>query len=239
MQIWLQNLLKNMSIKTNKILISFVGNRGSGKTTIADFLCKQLDDSGHICLRQHRGLNRRPFLRGLLTAMYLWRFFDIQMIIYFGFRGRKKRIWPSLYRFYLPLAFAHDLHQLVNGHNDVLVYDSNILRGLISSMASGDTDQEEIKDLYKRKVLSKVDRLVFVIIDTKPDESVARWVDRDNVKLSDTDYSNAVSERIKLMHEADEVIDVLSKLPQVTVVRLDGSVDPETNALEVANIVAN
>ncbi len=157
----------------------------------------------------------------------------------FGFCGRKKRILPSLYRFYLPLAFAHDLHELSVGRADFLVYDSNILRGLISALSSGTIDSNKITDLYKNKILSKINQIIFVVIETDPAEAVSRWVARDKIELSDEEKQKAISERLKLTQETNAMIEVLAKLPEVKVIRLDGNIAPETNARQIVNSIIN
>lgn len=228
-----------MSIKKNGIFISFLGSRGSGKTTIADFVYNRLEKRGLSCLRQHPGFKRRPFLQGIITAVSLWRFFDLETIIFFGFRGRKRRWWPSLYRLYLPLAFAHDLHYLANRNKDVLIYDSNILRGIISAVASGAMKSREVEDLYKKRVLSKVNNVILVVVDTDPAESVKRWVARDKVVLSEATRKIAVEERITLAHDINVVVDILSKLPHVSVIHLNGDIAPEENADRVMGSIGN
>ncbi|MEX0917676.1 MAG: hypothetical protein WDZ93_00815 [Candidatus Paceibacterota bacterium] len=224
-------------METKGILVSFIGDRGSGKTTIATRMCDELDQRGLTCLRQHAGLTRRPFFSSLWTAIYLWRFFDIELVRALGFQGRTRRWWPSLYRFYLPLAFAHDIHQLATGHADVLVYDSNVLRGLMSSVARGEITPEFVADLYTRKVLPNVERLVFAVVVTEPHESVARWIARDNVRVTEAERAEAVAERVSAMRTAGLVLETLAKLPKITVVRLDGAAPLVVNSTELVQAI--
>ena len=144
-----------------------------------------------------------------------------------------KSLWPSLYRLYMPLAFTHDLHQLESGKADVLVYDSNILRGLISGVAQGQIAPEVIADIYAQKVLPRVDKLLLAVVKTNPAESVKRWVARDGVQLPDTERNNAINERIDGQKAVDLVVNSLAKLPNVTVITLDGDKAPSDNAATV------
>lgn len=219
--------------KKNGTLISFVGSRGSGKTTIAQLVCAELEQCGYTCLRQHQGLARRPFFKNLTKALYLWRFFDLETMRALGFYGRTPRRKPSLYRLYLPLAFAHDLHKLARKDGDVLVYDSNVFRGLAAAAGRGEIGENFISDFYSRKVLSKVRRVVLVVVETDPEEAVARWIERDDVELTDDEFSAEIAQRAQVQRTTEMVVGAIEKLPEVSVVRLDGEMAPEENAKHV------
>ena len=113
----------------HKTLISFIGSRGSGKTTIANELIKNLESCGYHTLRQHSGLAGGITFKSVYNAIVLWRYFDWEVMKKIGFCGRSRRVFPSLYRIYLPLALSKDISELKRG-TDVLIYDSN-LRGII------------------------------------------------------------------------------------------------------------
>lgn len=215
-----------------------MGSRGSGKTTIANLAFSNLERRGYTCIRQYPGLTRRPFLKSLVTAIYLWRFFDFELFISLGFRGRVQSRWPSLYRLYMPLAFAHDLHCLASSHTDILVYDSNVLRGLMSGVARGEIDPESVANLYARKVLSSAESLLLAVVETDPTEAVERWSERDGIKLSNADRVEAIAERADAKEAMDLVINALAQLPNVTVVRLDGDKTPEDNSEDVVTATA-
>lgn len=216
-------------MKNKSTLISFLGSRGSGKTTIANIVYENLNRDGQVCIRQHPGFKKHPLLPGLATAISLWRFFDFRMMKSFGFVGRRKRKMPSMYRIYLPLAFSHDLHQLKKRRANFLIYDSNVLRGLIAAVNNGEIEIQEILDLYQDKILSKVE-ILFVVVDTDPAEAVRRWIERDKAQLTENEIAEEVSARVKLMENINFVIDALSKLPNVEIQRLDGGDSPEKNA---------
>ena len=111
-------------MKKSKTFVSFIGSRGSGKTTIADELAKSLSDLGSNVVRQHQGLSDGVSIKGIAKAIMLWRYFDLEIIKKIGFCGRAPRKIPSLYRLYLPLALSKDLAYL-QCYKDVLIYDSN------------------------------------------------------------------------------------------------------------------
>jgi len=144
---------------------------------------------------------------------------------------------PSLYRLYLPLAIAHDLHQVKTGRYDLLVYDSNILRGMIVTAEKGDIEPEYVVDLYARKVLSKVGHILFVVIDTDPQEAIKRWIVRDEVELSEKDKQEEIKGRIQAQKAADIILNSLITLENVKILRLSGSNTPDTNALLVTREV--
>lgn len=220
-------------MKNNKTLICFLGSRGSGKTTIANLLDEYLHRKRISCARQHPGFKRYPVFPSLMTAIYLWKFFDFKIMKYFGFVGRTKKGRPSLYRIYLPLALNHDLKKLSKSNTDCLIYDSNILRGIISAYFSKTITKEEILDLYQKKVLSKISRIIFVVVETDPEEAVNRWIERDNVQLSEIDKFKEIENRKQLDKNINTVIDVLSELGGTEVINLDGSIDPEINAQKI------
>ncbi len=217
-------------MKDKGIFISFVGSRGAGKTTVANALADKLAELGYSCIRQHRGLSRRPFFKSVLNAIYLWRFFDLELFFALGFRGRKRRLWPSLYRLYMPLAFSSDLHRLSSGEADILIYDSNIMRGLMSAVADGNIEPNSIANLYKRKILPKLSKVVFVFLDTDPEEAINRWLKRDKVTLHAKDRESALTERLKDRDIVRTVLSTLQSLENVSVLYLDGNSDVADNA---------
>jgi len=211
-------------------LIAFVGSRGSGKTTIANAVYTKLSKSGLRCVRQHRGLKRDPLWRGILMAISLWRFFNFKLFVMLGFVGRKGSLLPSLYRVYMPLAFSSDLHQLANKSADVLIYDSNILIGLISAVAQGKLTEQEVADFYSQNIASRVSRIMLVIVETNPKEAVRRWIERDGVALTEAAFAKAVSDRKEYEVQVNLLLRAIETIPNVTVLRVDGSSMPEVNS---------
>lgn len=224
-------------MKNKGTLICFLGSRGSGKTTIANILAESFKNQGKTCARQHPGFRKHPILPSLITATYLWRFLDFKMMKYFGFIGRSKKGRPSLYRLYLPLALNHDLIKFSKGKTDFLIYDSNILRGIIAAYDSKQIKKEEILDLYNEKILSKTSETVFVVVNTDSNEAVSRWINRDGVQLSENDRAQEIENRNELIKRTNAVIDVLSELPNSKIIYLDGYNSPEENANKIINSI--
>jgi len=229
--------IRKVCTKTSGIFVSFLGSRGSGKTTIAQSVQDELERREYSCIRQHSGLTRRPLFRSLVNAVYLWRFFDYELMKVLGFYGRTHRWKPSLYRFYLPLAFACDLNRLALRRGDILLYDSNVLRGLIAAVENGEIKPNFIADFYSRKVLSRAKKVVLVVVETNTEDSVDRWIARDGVTLTEEQYAREVAERQKVAESIKPVVSALEELPDVTVVRLDGSATPKDNASRVITAV--
>lgn len=219
--------------------ISFIGSRGSGKTTVADATYDLLEQRGYTVQRQHVGLVRRPLGRALYNAIMLWRFFDFTVMKYFGFYGRTRRTLPSIYRLYLPLALMHDLHQVVTHRADVLIYDSNILRGIMSAMSQPDFSEDAIREVYKTKIASKVDKVILVVVETDSAEAVRRWQLRDDVHLSPEQYEQEVERRTNEKRVVDATVNLIAAIPNVSVITLDGFLLPAENAAFIAQEVVN
>lgn len=212
------------------ILIAFMGTRGSGKTTIANTLATKLNADGYFCARQHQGLSRRPFWQRVYTALTLWRYFDWELMQMFGFVGRPPRRWPSIYRLYMPLALAHDLRALRTGETDVLIYDSNILRGLMNAVVEKKLSLDQVAEIYQRKIVFGTKKVVLVVVKTDPVISVKRWIDRDQVSLTELEYQSSITERLTQQTLTEEVAEALAGIDGVHVVWLDGSLSPKDNA---------
>lgn len=118
----------------------------------------------------------------------------------------------------------------------MLIYDSNVFRGLIASLEKKELSEQEIQQFYKRHILSEVDQVTLAVIDTSPDEGVERWQERDGVILTPEEKQKEVKQRLKTQRATEVLIRTLQDLDAVHVVRLDGSRLPAENA---ARIVAS
>ena len=149
-----------------------------------------------------------------------------------GFCGRSRRLLPSLYRIYLPLAFAKDVSNLKH-NSDVLIYDSNFLRGMMQSLLHEEIKINDITDFYQRKILSEINHMLIVVIDTNPLISIQRWIDRDEVHVSQSDIDREIKVRIQFQKAVDIVVNALADLPKVQVIKLNGDNSPEKIAEEL------
>lgn len=219
------------------MMVLFIGSRGSGKTTIADSVYTSLIKEGYTCIRQFPGLTRRPFFRSLYTALSLWRFFDFELLRSLGFRGRSPRCSPSIYRLYLPLAFVHDMYQIKHHRAQILLYDSNVLRALLSAVARHETDVSVISNLCVRKIIPNVKNLVIVSVETNPEEAVTRWTLRDNTILSEAERKKAITERLELQNATNLFLTTLSSISDITVIHLDGIQSATFNAEKVLTTI--
>jgi thymidylate kinase len=219
-------------MKGPNIFISFIGSRGSGKTTVAKILAKNLEDLGFCTTRQHLGLVGGITFKNIFNALILWRYFDWEVMKKIGFCGRSKRLLPSLYRIYLPLAFMKDISKL-NQNNDVLIYDSNFLRGMMQGLLSHKIESSDISIFYKSKILPNLNRMIVVVIDTDPKLAISRWIERDNVNITEEDVEKEIEERDLLQKASNKVVNVLLDLPKVQVIRLKGEDSPEKNVKKI------
>ena len=168
----------------------------------------------------------------------LWRYFDLEIIKKIGFCGRTRRTIPSLYRIYLPLAFSKDLTDL-NLHGDVLIYDSNFLRGMIQAFVSQEMQLAEIRNFYEEKILSKIDQLIIVVIATDPKIAVERWLARDSVKICDQKFDEEISDREQLQGNIQVVVQDISQCSKVEVIELRGENSTSDNAKQIVNQLSN
>lgn len=221
-------------MKKSNTFVTFIGSRGSGKTTVADKLAKNLSDLGLNVVRQHQGLSDGLSFKGLAKAIMLWRYFDLEIIQKIGFCGREPRKIPSLYRLYLPLAFSKDLTDL-QSNGDVLIYDSNFLRGVIQAFVRHEIQLPEIRNFYEEKIVSKADLVIIVVIATDPKIAVERWLARDSVKICDEKFDKEIFDRKQLQGNIDVVVQELSHCSKVKVIELQGENSPSDNAKQILN----
>lgn len=219
-------------MKKNKVFVSFIGSRGSGKTTIADALTKNLSKSQTKVLRQHQGLSSGISIKGLWNAITLWRYFDPEIVKKIGFCGRPARKLPSLYRLYLPLAFSKDLFDL-GRKGDVLIYDSNFLRGMLQAVLQKELQVTQVVDFYQRKILSNLDEVIIVVVVTDPRLAIARWISRDKVNISDEEIEKEILIRQYFQNATDKFVTELAKSPKVKVIWLEGDELPKANAMKI------
>ena len=225
-------------MKKSNTFVTFIGSRGSGKTTVADELAKNLSDLGSNVVRQHQGLSDGISIKGIANAIMLWRYFDLEIIKKIGFCGRAPRKLPSLYRLYLPLALSKDLTDL-QSHGDVLIYDSNFLRGMIQAFVSQEIQLPEIRNFYEEKILSKTDQVIIVVIATDPKIAVERWLARDSVKICDEKLDKEISDREQLQDNIEIVVKELLQCLKVKVIELKGENLPKDNAKQIVNQLMN
>lgn len=215
-----------------KTFVSFIGSRGSGKTTIASKLAENLESLGFCTLRQHRGLNEGMTLKGFYNAIVLWRYFDIEIMKKIGFCGRSRRLIPSLYRLYLPLAFNKDVLQLRNA-KDVLIYDSNFLRGMMQAFYKDKIELNEFVGFFKRKILPRIDTFLLVVVDTDPEIAIERWLARDKVSLTLENLEMNIRDRIAQKCVVKTITSALIKVPNVKVLTINGSDPVDKNAKQI------
>ena len=219
-------------MKKSNTFVAFMGSRGSGKTTVADELAKNLSDFGLNVVRQHQGLSDGISFKGIAKAIMLWRYFDLEIIKKIGFCGRASRKIPSLYRLYLPLAFSKDLKDL-QLFGDVLIYDSNFLRGMIQAFINNEIQLPDIRNFYENKILSKTDQVIIVVIATDPKIAVERWLARDSMKICDDKFDKEICDRKQLQGNIDVVAQELAQCLKVKVIELQGENLPSDNAKKI------
>ena len=91
----------------------------------------------------------------------------------------------------------------------------------------------DITDFYQRKILSEINHMLIVVIDTNPLISIQRWIDRDEVHVSQSDIDREIKVRIQFQKAVDIVVNALADLPKVQVIKLNGDNSPEKIAEEL------
>ncbi len=229
-------LCENVFSLLDHMLILFTGSRGSGKTTIAKALYSMLDERSVRYLHQNTW-REKGMVKKWWFGLYLWTFFDAHIFtVYFGRlrrdirHGRSK---GSLYRIYVPLIFSYYVSQLEKNRTDAVIYDTDVLTWAADKVLDGVFTPEEVQDFYRMEVLPRVGALFIMDVDTPVEESIKRWNKRDDKKLSRGEEVTWVEKREQWKQAREKVVEIVSALPGVTLIRLSGVATPQSNAERV------
>jgi thymidylate kinase len=159
--------------------VGFAGVGGSGKSTIASAVAKQLSARGY------RVAYYSPFFKpgaGILYkigwSLYLWRWFDRELVRFFVVettsRTWTKKIW---WRVYMALMLSYYLDRVQNKY-DVLIYDEDMIKWQAMPVADGTLEKNRVTKIYQEKVLAGADAGLLVMVDTLPAEAARRFLQR-------------------------------------------------------------
>lgn len=217
------------------MFIAFTGSGGSGKTTVARSLYRKLDTRGTNYVHHVTWLTsatRNVFVK-CWWAIRFWFFFDRRIFrAYFGYFLRNRERWPKLkdrvYMMYIAPVLTYNLQLLSSGSKNILVYDTDII-----VPHSDQFDPERVRDFFTKAILPKVNKLLIVAVNTPHDLSVTRWHQREGKELSEHQKALQVKDRERRHKGSEQVIAAIANLSDVSVLRLDGTEDPELNADKV------
>ncbi len=220
------------------MLVLFTGNRGSGKTTIANALGALCAQEG---IRYEHQCTWRKLMHGIFSkiwfGVYFWRFFNLYIFRVFITRLyrdiRHGRSRGSLNRIYVPLIFSYYISRLVHKKTDVVIYDTDIFSWAADTVIDGAFAPQLVRDFYAEAILPVVESLLIVVVDTPVDEAVKRWCVRDAEDISANDIKRWIHNRTQWKRAREQIIEVVCTLPGVTCVRLNGLSEPQLNAKKI------
>jgi len=220
------------------MLLIFVGDRGAGKTTIAQSVYSELQKRKiHYINGRTVHRDRLSFSLKFYYAIYLWKFFDRQIFnFYFNF-FRRNLLWHiktmSLSRLYFLLIFSYHLKHMEDKENNILIYDHDMISWFGDGVLPQDFSVSNLRDFYTHVILSKVDRLIVVRVNTPSSLSTYRWCKRENASLPVTETKAWRADQDVWKQVAHWIIQALSGMSKAVVITVDGADDPKTNALYI------
>ena len=216
------------------MLIAFTGNGGSGKTTIARALYTKLDERDVRYIHHVSWLPQatRNILAKVWWALRFWLYFDWRIMrAYWPYvwqnRGPQTKLKYFVYMVYMAPILAYNLKQLTNTKlsRDLLVYDTDILVPLAEL-----GDSVQIRRFVAEVILPKAGSLLVVSVSTPHDISVRRWCEREQKTFSEEQIQTLIAEREERYQKSEMVVAAISSLPHISLIRLEGTGDPEENA---------
>ena len=168
------------------------------------------------------------FFRPKICNVFLARLYrDIK-------RGRSK---GSFGRVYMPCIFSYHLHRLSQSKEQLVIYDSDFLTWAADKALDNRFNSGEVKNFYARVILPLVGGVVVVVCDTPVVDAVDRWRKRDGKDLSSVEVLEWVEKRTAWKGARQEVVDVVSAIPGIEVICLNGLDAPDENAHRIINVL--
>ena len=224
------------------MLILFTGGRGSGKSTIAFTLYTKLDEANYNYLHQSSWrIHAFSVYRKLGWIVYFLTFFRKRVCKVFFNRlyrdiryGRAK---GSLGRIYMPCTFSYHLDMLSKNKVNFVFYESDFLTWAADKVLDGTFNKSEVRDYYSTVILPKVGKILVVLCDTPVENAVERWRRRDNKMLSPNEIQQWIEKRTAWKKSRQEIIKVVSEIPGVKVLKLNGMDSPMLNSSRIMELL--
>jgi hypothetical protein len=117
------------------------------------------------------------------------------------------------------------------------VYDSDFLTWAADKVLDGAFNPSEVRDFYACVVMPRVGNIVVVVCDTPVEDAVERWRLRDDKILSSNEVRQWIEKRTAWKQAREEVVEIVSTVSGVTVMRLNGSDTPDENAYRIMKLL--
>lgn len=226
------------------MLVLFSGSRGSGKSTIAKNLYSNLDNFSFEYLHQSQWRKKsNNIFSKILWIFYFLTFFRFQVCKVFFKRFyrdiRSRRAKMGIARIYLPCIFSYHLVKLKDKKEKCVIYESDFVTWSADKVLDNTFYPSEVENYYKSVILPNVNEVLVVICDTPLDFAFERWSHRENKILSSKARREWINKRKVWKKAREKVFDVLSKIPNIRIIKLNGLEDPKKNSSHIANILLN
>ena len=217
------------------MLVLFTGGRGSGKSTIAKALYSKLNaidfDYEHQWTWRMAVQTRFDKIR---YYIYFLTFFNFKICGVFLSRLYRdimnKRSKGSLSRILLPCMFSYHLDKLNRNKVGCVVYESDFVGWSVDKALDGVFHSGAVINYFTRTILPRANHMTVVMCDTPVQLAVERWNEREQKKLTEEEKAQWLAMRQDWKDARSKVIDVLCDIPNIHVLWLDSSDDPEKNA---------
>jgi adenylate kinase family enzyme len=217
------------------MLVLFTGGRGSGKSTIASVLYSKLNaidfDYEHQWTWRMSVQTRFDKIR---YYIYFLTFFNFKICGVFLSRLYRdiinKRSKGSLSRVLMPCIFAYYLNKLKGNKVGCVVYESDFVGWSVDKALDGTWHSDEVINYFTRTILARTKHVTVVVCDTPTQIAVERWNEREQQKLTEKEKAQWVAKRQAWKDARSKVITILTEIPNIHVLWLDSSDDPEKNA---------
>jgi len=224
------------------MLVLFTGGRGSGKSTIARTLYATLDAENFDYVHQStwRAQVNHTYQKIYWIAYFLAFFRPRVCSAFFGrlYRDiRHGRAKGSLSRIYMPCVFSYHLQRLLKNKEQCVIYDSDFFTWSADKVLDGIFDPHEVQDFYTYILKTYVSAITVVVCDTPVEDAVKRWSLRDNEPLSPDEILHWIEKRTAWKQAREKVIEVVSAVDGVKVVRLNGLDTPEENVHRIMTLL--
>ena len=137
----------------------------------------------------------------------------------------------------MPCMFSYHLNQIKKNSKLCVIYDSDFVTWSADKVIDNIFSSTEIKNYYSSIILPKVNRILIVVCETPSDVAYKRWSQRENKVLSLKEKGKWIEKRMVWKKAREKVFLVLSKLPNIRIVKLNGIEDPKKNSTYISKIL--
>lgn len=224
------------------MLVLFSGGRGSGKSTIAKALYERLDKTNFDYTHQSEWrIKINGILQKSLYILYFLIFFRPTICNVFFQRLFRdimhKRAKAGFARIYNPCIFSYYIHKLSVQTENCVIYESDFITWAADKVLDGIFEPTEVQNYYSSVILPRVGKVVIVVCLTPVEDAFKRWCVREGKVLSQDETKQWIKKRMDWIKARKKVIEVVSEIPNITVLSLDGLKTPLQNSSIIQKIL--